>query len=365
MLGARTLRVLAATVMVAMMTITAGRAGAQVLEAGDPTPIPANTFTCNGLFVSPMSPMYAGSNPTCYPATQGPCGPSSLGWTNPLHESWILNSQNMAAASSPRDRRPAFFLQCWNGSWTINPYGLTEWWCNWRENPQTLQWEDAPSDLKSLNQTTLVWTQQPNGVPDQFEELYVRFETMWRKGIRRLILKLPGGVPYGKATHQYIKVNPDLTEVHLLINPSRTKTLNNVTVQEPDLNFDEFGETRDRGFVISVYNFYSNTGSNPLYYERLLNRWYSMGKILLPDFDGNGVVNQADYDRAYAAMHPTSPPSRYVVATGNVYPVGSSGQTVDQDDWNFWLAAWNSYQQGNHTGPTVEFEYGYAKTPNL
>jgi len=621
--------------MVAMLTMTAGQAKGQVGIGGDPTPI--NSFSCKGVFVPPMSPAYAGSNPSCYPATRDPnYGPFSLTWTNSAQESWIVNTQTMGATSSPRDRRPAFFLQCWNGLWVDNPYGLNDWWAFWRQNPQTGQWEDAPRDQKSLNPATLEWTaNQANGVPDQFEELYFRYKTMYDKGIRRFILKLPGGVPFGKAMYQYvgntrydfygghnqpmnqwgmmpqwkkewflghkidangnnagpledlrypgqniapswmpwqtfaniacdadcadnklkleiyvgfniqsgtctpcedtnpwssgtyfknptvggvptgvtsqgeftydpywftgcnseaqsidpdprkqihmnhidqavspwhaagirrvwfdtgadnadapgrrkrfaflnlahcpqymgfwgnqqshylwshggealpfsqwsetdpilddcaltyapwcalspmfmswtpgtggpygtgrafypsIQVNPDLTEVHMLVNPYRTGSLNNTTVQEPELCFDEFGAIRERGFVISVYNFYNNNSTDASYYERLLNRWYSMGRILLPDFDGNGVVNQADHDRAYAAMHPTAPPSRYVVATGNVYPVGSSEQVVDQNDWDFWLAAWNSYQQGNHTGPTVEFDYGYAKTANL
>lgn len=178
----------------------------------------------------------------------------------------------------------------------------------------------------------------------------------------------PGtGGPYGTGRTFYpsIQVNPDVTEVHLLVNPYRTGTLNNTTVQEPELSFEEFEAIRNRGFVISVYNFYNNTGSDPVYYERLLNRWYSMVRILVPDFDGNGIVNQTDYDKAYAAMNPSSQPARHVFATGNVYNANAQERVVDANDWSFWLAAWNSYQQGNHTGPTVEFDYGYAKTADL
>jgi hypothetical protein len=177
----------------------------------------------------------------------------------------------------------------------------------------------------------------------------------------------PGsGGPYwtGRTFYPQIQVNPDLSEVHLLVNPYRTGTLNNTTVQEPELSFDEFGDIRERGFVISVYNFYNNS-TDASYYERLLNRWYSMGRILSPDFDGNGVVNQADFDRAYAAMHPTTQPTRHVFATGNVYNANAQERVVDANDWAFWLAAWNSYQQGNHSGPTVELDYGYAKTIDL
>ena len=117
--------------------------------------------------------------------------------------------------------------------------------------------------------------------------------------------------------------------------------------------------------MISVYNFPDNTGNDPEYNERLLNRWYSMGRILVPDFDGNGIVNQADYDKAYAAMHPTQQPQRHVFATGNVHNAYPGERVIDQNDWLFWLTAWQHWQNEVHSGPLVEFDYGFAETPDL
>jgi hypothetical protein len=98
-----------------------------------------------------------------------------------------------------------------------------------------------------------------------------------------------------------------------------------------------------------------------------VQRWYSMGKILIPDFNGDGVVSPtisgADYQMAYAATHPAQQPERFVFATGNIVNITPNERVVDIEDWLAWEKAWRKYvEEGVHSGPLVEMDYGFAKT---
>lgn len=46
----------------------------------------------------------------------------------------------------------------------------------------------------------------------------------------------------------------------------------------------------------------------------------------------------------------------------NAYP---TERVIDNADWNFWAAAWVHWNNGVHSGPLVEFDYGYAESFDL
>lgn len=71
---------------------------------------------------------------------------------------------------------------------------------------------------------------------------------------------------------------------------SRATSEVHMLVDVGDLTFNELGLARDRGFVVTL-----ESDKNERYRD-LIKRWYSMGEIWIPDFDANGVVNQADLD---------------------------------------------------------------------
>jgi hypothetical protein len=92
------------------------------------------------------------------------------------------------------------------------------------------------------------------------------------------------------------------------------------------LDWEEWRAARARGFVVSMY-----FGKGMPQVE-LTKRWYSMGTIVVADFNSDGVVNAQDDADAYAATHPTIADTITVFATGDINEDGA----INETDWTFW-----------------------------
>lgn len=149
------------------------RANAQV---GDPTP--DNPFVCDGIFVS------AGLPPPTWTNSNDPrnCPPPSSSLT-PLAPgfSWI-------STMHVPDRRPAIHIQTWNGTWNDDARGLSPEW----------QGDIVDEKRLSANLKDLEHFPQGNGVPDQIEWLAGELERRYQDGWRRIIVRLPAGVAFGR-----------------------------------------------------------------------------------------------------------------------------------------------------------------------
>ncbi|MDX2146809.1 MAG: hypothetical protein SFZ23_04745 [Planctomycetota bacterium] len=110
------------------------------------------------------------------------------------------------------------------------------------------------------------------------------------------------------------------------------------------LNWDEQQDIRRNGFVWSAYG-----GDLPSIEQ--VKRWYSMGKIRVADFDGDGQLTSADHALAYSVTHVSQQPSIVVFATGDIDDNG----VVDTADWTAWEALFteNSFYIHNYEGPDV------------
>lgn len=107
-----------------------------------------------------------------------------------------------------RDRRPIAFIDFFSNSstaWAENPRAVKPWWYAMGVDGSGNIVFDKLLDTKSYNygsdplgNTHMSGT--PNGVPDQFEELYHRMRRAYAHGYRRIVLQLPAGVAFGTTT---------------------------------------------------------------------------------------------------------------------------------------------------------------------
>ncbi len=128
----------------------------------------------------------------------------------------------------------------------------------------------------------------------------------------------------------------DTTEVHLLDDTSF-------------MDWSQYQYAREHGYVVSAYNAY---GTNPKEAE-MMKRWYSIGKIRIADFNGDGVINATnpslpnDYEMAHAAVER----SKAFAEANNrqIFPaVFGNGDfdgngTINDLDWFYFDLVW---QQG-------------------
>jgi hypothetical protein len=166
--------------MVAMMTMTAGRAQGQLTYVCEPMPCATNppadqssvpTLGCIGRYPIPFQ---QAMNPLC-PWSQGTC------------------------AGFPVNREPAVCIQFTDPSseWrveTSNPRQLRTWWH--AAGAAT----DTSIDVKGY--TGNWWEANPfisgqNTIPDQIEYLIWELDRVYAAGFRRIILNLPAGVTFG------------------------------------------------------------------------------------------------------------------------------------------------------------------------
>jgi hypothetical protein len=122
-------------------------------------------------------------------------------------------------------------------------------------------------------------------------------------------------------------------------------------IVEAPWSFDEIGEARRRGFVLAMYN----TRDQKAPTLGAMMRWYSMGKIEVADFNGDGDVNEADrqkFDTEFAISFANPTGRLAVFATGDVYPDG----VFDGNDQSLFYFYWN---QGRSNGIQLR-DYGPA-----
>lgn len=195
----RSLRVLASTVMVAMMTMTAGRAAGQII-VGDP-----ETGECLLPISYSADCKPVGSHgvlPTATPGGPVTCGVwfRHTGWNAmPVNISWL--ETRLTSTTRRLDRTPAVSLMFpQNGSekWTPdnNPEGLRGWWRKEGQRPDGGPVLDEPIDYNQ------------NVHPDQFEALVWQLENLYTNyGVRRFILWLPAGSYFGQLRFMNNSVN--------------------------------------------------------------------------------------------------------------------------------------------------------------
>ncbi len=121
------------------------------------------------------------------------------------------------------------------------------------------------------------------------------------------------------------------------------------------LTWEECKTARQFGYVVSTYEGGASS-SNPALANQveLIKHWYSMGSIRVADFDGNGTVNQTDYDMAEAAYQASMNHPNDVLFT--VYATGDfdNNGMIDVFDWMH-------FQNYFYNLPTSSEPYGEAK----
>jgi hypothetical protein len=123
-----------------------------------------------------------------------------------------------------------------------------------------------------------------------------------------------------------LQLSKGFSEVLLSFNPTRPG--------EPEFTFAEVGEAIRRGYVLAPYNSFART-------EELVRRWYSMGRIRVADFDGDGDVDPSDREQLVTAIntHNANPPGvpisiPIVFATGDINQDGAIGP-ADLAEYDF------------------------------
>lgn len=123
---------------------------------------------------------------------------------------------------------------------------------------------------------------------------------------------------------------------------------------EPDFTFNEIGEARARGFVLTLYNF------NETRHLEYVKRWYSMGNIWAADLNGDGDVTGDDPLQFTQAFNTTKQmlaagqPRLIVFATGDA---NGNGIFEDPADSNYYNLVYQYYLT-NYT--KVKGNYGTA-----
>ncbi|MDX2146709.1 MAG: hypothetical protein SFZ23_04235 [Planctomycetota bacterium] len=164
---------------------------------------------------------------------------------------------------------------------------------------------------------------------------------------------------YRSCTNRTLRV--DLTA----LNRRFTSEVHYLSDCSPGPSWNDYLEVRKRGYVLS---FYTPAGPDGKVKVEEAKRWYSMGKIQVADFDGDGVVTEddplseldgSDHDDAYNVikpyiLNPSHPqPAVRVFATGDIDGNG----VVNADDWEFFFSKWNPSNNQRGYAP----DYG---TPN-
>jgi hypothetical protein len=192
--------------MVAMLTMTAGRAEGQVVvggpgvEAGDPTQE-----------TGPYCPLHIIPTPRGTLVGDGDClwGPSPLGVLLPGYSnSWVMSTYYWH-----KDRRPLVVIQMGSNGFRFNPRGSVDWWWMDIDNDPATCDQDVAVDTMQMNPednstVDLIPTEndQGNGIPDQFETLIHRIRYYKYHGFRRVVMHLPAGVQGVRKSGQ---VGPD------------------------------------------------------------------------------------------------------------------------------------------------------------
>jgi hypothetical protein len=91
--------------------------------------------------------------------------------------------------------------------------------------------------------------------------------------------------------------------------------------------FSRLGEVRNRGYVVTGFMNLYTWGATPIYdisAMRVIQRWYSMGRIQIADFNGDGIVG--------------------IAANG--------AGTIEGDDWYAFHHYWNMYNDLVTGGPS-------------
>ncbi|MDX2146434.1 MAG: hypothetical protein SFZ23_02840 [Planctomycetota bacterium] len=159
-------------------------------------------------------------------------------------------------------------------------------------------------------------------------------------------------------------VDPNLTEVHLALNPTRTiELVPGQKISEPPFSLAEVGEARARGFIITPYNCFGE-------YCEYAKRWYSMGKVYVPDFNGDGAVNPQDREKLQLAILAAGQYTAKLFGFGQLHPSGPESLVIDQNDLDYYdalKAAHDQYIEDNGNfpdarNPACYVDYGIANT---
>lgn len=173
---------------------------AHLLAQPDPTPV--NPFVCAGVFVPPATPYPQRIVPLNEIPSQPYCAPTDLynhAGGLPLDDygaTWVNGAWT-------KDRRPAVFIQMFNGSWADNVRGHSDFWwhgqkglsAEWCEGGNIPLSRQRDNESLGLDQT-VISCGTTNGVPDDLEHTIADMERMYKEGFRRFILNVPGGVAF-------------------------------------------------------------------------------------------------------------------------------------------------------------------------
>lgn len=124
---------------------------------------------------------------------------------------------------------------------------------------------------------------------------------------------------------------------------------------ENGFTWAEWKKARAYGYVVSMYEGTASSPNPSLANQvELTKRWYSMGDIRVADFDGNGTVNQLDYDMAYEAIQASLNHPNDVLYT--VYATGDfdNNGVIEELDWMYFNYYFNNL-------PNQVEPYGEAK----
>lgn len=145
------------------------------------------------------------------------------------------------------------------------------------------------------------------------------------------------------------------------------RLVNGTPVTETPWTYDQVKAARERGFVLSLYNVLKDGAFDSKTTAGYMQRWYSMGKIYVVDFDGDGVVADPEDKNKFEAAYNASFGNNSILpvfANGDVNGITSPGNApVNTDDLIFFNFYWNRYKAGLFDTNIDFYDYGGADAP--
>ncbi|MBU6411836.1 MAG: hypothetical protein KGS45_00035 [Planctomycetes bacterium] len=122
-----------------------------------------------------------------------------------------------------------------------------------------------------------------------------------------------------------------------------------------NLVWNDYRTFRQKNIILCMPKIYDPSSPDEVarIAQERVKRWYSMGKILIADFDGDGEVTQADFDLGSTTILASisNAPWITVCATGDINNDG----VIDYYDWADFQDSWDHVNNGGTI--RVGFDY--------